>query len=47
VLAIGCLWLQTQAAESTSLTDLPKAESLAKSQNKIVLMDFTGSDWCP
>jgi protein disulfide-isomerase len=47
VLAIGCLWLQTQAAESTSLTDLPKAEALAKSQNKIVLMDFTGSDWCP
>jgi protein disulfide-isomerase len=46
-LAIGCLWLQTQAAESTSLTDLPKAEALAKSQNKIVLMDFTGSDWCP
>ena len=47
MLAIGCLWLQTQAAESTSLTDLPKAEALAKSQNKIVLMDFTGSDWCP
>jgi protein disulfide-isomerase len=46
-LALGCLWLQTQAAESVWLTDLPKAEAQAKSQNKIVLMDFTGSDWCP
>jgi protein disulfide-isomerase len=46
-LAIGGLWLQVQAAESAWLTDLPKAEAQAKSQNKIVLMDFTGSDWCP
>jgi len=46
-LAIGCLWLQTQAAESTWLTDLPRAQAQAKSENKIVLMDFTGSDWCP
>ncbi len=45
-IAIGCFWLQTQAAESTWLTELPKAEAQAKSQNKIVLMDFTGSDWC-
>ena len=29
------------------LTDLPKAEAQAKAENKIVLMDFTGSDWCP
>jgi protein disulfide-isomerase len=46
-LALGCLFLQIQAAESVWLTDLPKAEAQAKSQNKIVLMDFTGSDWCP
>jgi len=46
-LALGCLCLQIQAAESVWLTDLPKAEAQAKSQNKIVLMDFTGSDWCP
>ena len=45
-LAIGCLWLQAQAAESTWLTDLPKAQAQAKSENKIVLIDFTGSDWC-
>ena len=37
---------QVNAAESTWLTDLPKAEAQAKTENKIVLMDFTGSDWC-
>jgi thioredoxin-related protein len=29
------------------LTDLPQAEAQARTENKIVLMDFTGSDWCP
>ncbi len=28
-------------------TDLPTALNQAQSQNKLVLMDFTGSDWCP
>jgi thioredoxin-related protein len=28
-------------------TDLPKALAAAKSENKMVLLDFTGSDWCP
>jgi thioredoxin-related protein len=28
-------------------TDLKAAQDLARSQNKYVLMDFTGSDWCP
>jgi thioredoxin-related protein len=28
------------------LTDLPKAQAQAKKQNKLVLLDFTGSDWC-
>jgi uncharacterized protein YyaL (SSP411 family) len=45
-LVVGCLWLQTQAAESVWLTDLPKAQAQAKSENKLVLLDFTGSDWC-
>lgn len=35
------------AGEAVWLTDLPKAQGLAKEQNKMVLMDFTGSDWCP
>jgi thiol-disulfide isomerase/thioredoxin len=34
------------AAEAIWLTDLPKAEAQAKAENKIVLLDFTGSDWC-
>ena len=28
------------------LTDLPAAQATAKAENKIVLIDFTGSDWC-
>jgi len=35
------------AAELQWMTDLPKAEAKAKAENKIVMMDFTGSDWCP
>jgi thioredoxin-related protein len=45
MLAATVLW-RVNAAE-TWLTDLPKAEAQAKAENKIVLMDFTGSDWCP
>lgn len=28
-------------------TDLPGALDQARSENKLVLLDFTGSDWCP
>ena len=45
MLAATVLW-QVNAAESTWLTDLPKAQAQAKAENKIVLLDFTGSDWC-
>jgi protein disulfide-isomerase len=45
VLAATVFW-QVNAAESTWLTDLSKAEAQAKAENKIVLVDFTGSDWC-
>jgi len=35
------------AAESVSwLTDLPKAQAQAKTEKKLVMLDFTGSDWC-
>jgi len=35
------------AAESiTWLTDLPKAQAQAKLEKKLVMLDFTGSDWC-
>jgi protein disulfide-isomerase len=35
------------AEEATWLTDLAKAQAKAKAEKKLVLMDFTGSDWCP
>ncbi len=38
---------QLFAADDAWPTDLPKALEQAKVENKMVLMDFTGSDWCP
>jgi protein disulfide-isomerase len=40
---------QSVAAGSSGLfwgTDLPAALNQARSENKMVLLDFTGSDWC-
>ena len=34
-------------AEDAWKTDVPKAMEQAKSEKKLVLLDFTGSDWCP
>ena len=34
------------AEESGWLTDYKKAQQEAKDNNKFVLLDFTGSDWC-
>jgi thioredoxin-related protein len=34
------------SAESGWLTDYKKAQEEAKASNKILLLDFTGSDWC-
>ena len=45
MLAATVFW-QANAAEATWLTDLPQAQAQAKSEKKIVLLDFTGSDWC-
>jgi thioredoxin-related protein len=33
-------------AESSWLTDFKKAREEAKTKHKLVLVDFTGSDWC-
>ena len=33
------------AAEATWLTDLSKAQAQARAEKKLVLIDFTGSDW--
>jgi len=35
------------AQEGNWLTDISQAMAQAKSSNKNVLLDFTGSDWCP
>lgn len=47
-LLAGCaaLCLTAGAAEPKWHTDLAKAQALAKTENKKVLINFTGSDWC-
>jgi protein disulfide-isomerase len=46
----GCAPKESAPAAAESAlpwqTDLPKALAEAKAENKMVLMDFTGSDWC-
>src|SRR5580692_4984002 len=42
-----CALLRAGAEELNWMTDLPKALAKAKAENKLVMMDFTGSDWCP
>ena len=32
--------------DSDWITDFDKAKEIAKQENKLILMDFTGSDWC-
>jgi protein disulfide-isomerase len=41
-----CAALQLRAAETAWTTDVPQALAQAKKENKMVLLDFTGSDWC-
>ncbi len=36
-----------RAAEGGWLTDYDAAVAQAKKENKLILMDFNGSDWCP
>ena len=38
--------LQAGAGELQWNTDLAKAQAQAKKENKLVMLDFTGSDWC-
>lgn len=47
VVAALALIQAAYAAEGNWLTDLDKAQAKAKEEKKLVLMDFTGSDWCP
>ena len=45
-LLAGLALMQAGAAELQWMTDLPKAQAKAKAENKMLMMDFTGSDWC-
>jgi len=48
-LAVGLFacWALVAGAEDLQwMTDLPKAQAKAKAENKLVMLDFTGSDWC-
>ena len=49
-LALGLLaciaLMQARAEDLNWTTDLPKAQAQAKKEDKLVLLDFTGSDWC-
>ncbi|MBC8095435.1 MAG: thioredoxin family protein [Akkermansiaceae bacterium] len=36
-----------QAADGEWLTDFAKAEAKARAENKLLFVEFTGSDWCP
>ena len=45
-LALGALVL-VHAEEPAWQTDLPKAVAQARTEKKLVLLEFTGSDWCP
>ena len=44
--ALAVFTLVSVASAQEWLTDYPKALSQAKTQQKPVLIDFTGSDWC-
>ena len=51
LLATGCSPkagspIEPTATAATWLTDFKQAQDLAKSANKLLLVDFTGSDWC-
>lgn len=38
--------LHAAQAEANWLTDFGKAQAQAKAEHKLLLLDFTGSDWC-
>ena len=45
-LIAGSSVLCASAADLEWHTDLTKAQAQAKAENKLVMLDFTGSDWC-
>lgn len=45
-LLLGLRALSSAQAEANWLTDFQKAQAEAKAGHKMILLDFTGSDWC-
>ena len=45
--AIAATITLTSASAASWLTDIKAAQDQARSQNKLILVNFTGSDWCP
>ena len=44
---LACWALAVVSAEELNwMTDLPSARTRAKAEKKLVMLDFTGSDWC-
>ena len=46
LLSLACLSLVSARAEDNWSQDLSKAQAQAKASSKLLLLDFTGSDWC-
>ena len=48
IFALFACWMAGQAfaADSAWLDSVPQAMDQAKRENKLLLLDFTGSDWC-
>src|SRR4051812_37925438 len=46
-LVLLCATLPAFAAQVEWLTDVEAAQTKARLESKFVLLDFTGSDWCP
>ena len=41
-----CLPIALQAADAKWFYDLPQGQAIARKEKKLVLVNFTGSDWC-
>lgn len=46
LLVLGLSVATVKAGEPEWTTDLAKAQAKAKAEKKMVMLDFTGSDWC-
>jgi thioredoxin-related protein len=46
MIALGLLWISMALVRAGWTTNYKAALAEAKAENKLVLLDFTGSDWC-